>query len=185
MTKPPTLLHPTLGVNVRLMRCRRCGAETGVALLGIKNWRAKCRHCGTTVFGLGQSVAGGSTLGDPCPRCEEQAGYVDGEQLLEGEPLPDNEPCETCSKELAAWREIVAAGGVYWKCPEGHQGVMRANEFAAEVRERANIPAPNPCGVAFTKEECPQCNPAAWREPGRENEGGEIDAQCQARRVPE
>lgn len=172
---PPLIQHPTLGVNARILRCRRCGKVTGMVMLGIKNWRAKCRHCGETVAGLGQSVARGAAHGDPCPRCKEQAGYVDGEQLLEGEQLTDNAPCKECEAELASWREVVAAGGVYWKCGDGHQGVIKPGALAAEVRERSGVPAPNPCGVAFTKEECPQCSPAAWSDPGQGSEGGDGD----------
>lgn len=171
----PLILHPTLGVNPHVTKCRRCGADTGLALLGIKNWRAKCRHCGVTVFGLGQRVALGSATGEPCPRCKEKAGYIDGEQMLEGEPVPDSEQCKECEAELASWREVVAAGGVYWKCGAGHQGVIRPGALAAEVRERSGVPAPDPCGVAFTKEECPQCNPAAWSDPGQGSEGGDGD----------
>jgi hypothetical protein len=144
------LLHPKKGVNPYMTFCRRCGGESSeLMLVGARDWIGHCAGCDLTLIG-----------GGPCPRCGRATKKV--RNMEEGERLPSTGPCDACKKEIEAHRAEVAKGGVYWRCADcAREGVIKASApFAADVRKAHGIDAPAPCGVEFTKAECPACNPA-------------------------
>lgn len=76
----------------------------------------------------------------------------------EREKLSATQPRNKCREEEEEHKAIVAAGGVYWKCPGGHEGVVKSDaDFAKAVREACSIEAPAPCGVELLAEQCPAC----------------------------
>lgn len=136
------ILHPQKGINPHLTVCQRCGQAYGIALLGNRDNRRICR-CGCTNYG-----ARGS---DKCGKCGEQLFDAKVEPIREHEDLPGG-LCTECEKEVTEHAKIVAEGGVYFRCAQcGRQGVIKANEFAAEVRKHLKTPTPKPCGVEFQK----------------------------------
>jgi len=82
-------------------------------------------------------------------------------ELDDYEKIPASEPCDKCKAELENLDAIVKAGGLYWKCPLGHHGAIKANEFTEAVREQIGVPAPEPAGVEFDVD-CPQCHPELY-----------------------
>ena len=95
--------------------------------------------------------------GGPCPKCNRFGEKV--RDIEEHERLPATEVCDTCKTEMSEHAAIVAAGGVYWRCEDcPASGVIKADApFAAAVRERLGVPAPEPCGATFSKADCPAC----------------------------
>ncbi len=137
-------LHPTKGVNPRLSVCEWCGADVGVILLGAHDHMTHCRPCGITLVGGGR-----------CPKCKAYG--TDREPIPEHAKLPGGlcDACQTCKADSDA---AVAAGGVYWRCVDcKSQGAIKASApLAGEVRAQLKVPT-GPCGVEFTKAECPAC----------------------------
>lgn len=141
-------LHSTKGVNPRLTFCTRCGGDGAeIILLGARETVRTCRNCGTHNFG--------SRASDKCGKCGEKLFDADSRKIGDSEKLPGG-ICDTCKAELESFRSEVAAGGVFWRCACGAEGVVKAGtELAKQVRETSGIAAPNPVGVSF--EECPRC----------------------------
>lgn len=141
------LLHRTKGVNPYLTYCPRCGGDgPDLILVGTREFVAQCTGCELTVFGGGK-----------CPKCNRTTTFV--RKLEERERLPGS-LCAACLAEVMLHKEIVAAGGVYWKCVDCRaEGVIKAEApFAAQVRAAHGIEAPAPCGMEFTKADCPKCS---------------------------
>lgn len=137
------ILHPTKGVNPFLTVCERCGKDIGLILVGRRD---KIRQCG----GCKQHLIGFREM-EPCPSCGDRGPHAYVKTLQEGDKLPGG-LCDECDKEVREHNEIVRQGGVHWKCKECKRGgVIRPSDFAAKVREAANVPAPNPVGVEFEK----------------------------------
>ena len=146
-------LHKELGVNPHMTVCRRCGDGKELVLLGNKTIIVKCYSCGITCYG------GKPKLGR-CPSCNEQSNYWEtiGE-IKEYDKLPSSELCEACETEIALHEKIVSEGGIYWKCADcSANGVIKSSEFANDVRSTHGLTNGEPCGVEFTKEDCPNCN---------------------------
>lgn len=141
----PLRLHPTKGVNPHLTYCRRCGVDAGeIILLGTNDRVLECSVCHLKLIGGGK-----------CP--EHPSAYTPFDRVIdEHERLPAIEPCDACKAEIMLHKSIVAEGGVYWKCPDGHEGVIKATApLAKQVRDSAGIQAPDPVGIEFTIEQCP------------------------------
>jgi len=92
------MLHKKLGVNPRVLSvcCTVCGQkkDEGLVLLGISNYRIKCRQCGTWVYG-------GFSSEDnyKCPACGIVHSHkTDGEEVELGawEQIKTNGVCITC-----------------------------------------------------------------------------------------
>ena len=87
-----------------------------------------------------------------------------GGEVVFDRDVEDNERlpgglCDTCKEEVESFKKVVAEGGVHWNCSDcKRSGVIPSNHPLAEaVREQMNIFPPDPCGVTFTKKECPVC----------------------------
>lgn len=147
-------LHSTLGVNPRLTVCRRCGGDGDeLMLLGSQNTKCECAHCGVVFYGNPDGKAR-----DICPKCGRAANWINRQELTPNERIPAPDYCDKCKAELAEHKQIVAEGGIYWRCKDcGRAGVIRKNEFCDRVRERVKIAAPEPIGVEFSKADCPAC----------------------------
>lgn len=134
------MLHKTNGLNPRMTYCPRCGGEgQSLILLGVHEYKGKCATHG---------VVYGARLSCPAKGCMQ--GLSDSRMIGEHERLPDSEPCNTCRDEITQHADIVAAGGVYFKCDECHKtGVIKKSPLADIVREHSNNPTPAPCGIQF------------------------------------
>jgi len=144
-------LHPTLGVNPRMTFCPRCGGDgPELVLVGRDNAKYTCPECGAVHLGRPDNVP--EQLYRGCQKCGSR--YDRGwerRELSEFEKLPGS-LCADCEKEIEEHQELVAQGGVYWRCAEcGKQGVIRAGDYASAVRESAKIAAPDPVGVEFER----------------------------------
>jgi tRNA(Ile2) C34 agmatinyltransferase TiaS len=145
-------LHKEKGVNPRLMVCIRCGESTGVALLGTKEYTARCSNCDMTVIGVGRG-------GGKCPKCEQPA-RDDIRKIEDHERLPDTEKlCKECDENETQQKKMVAKGGVYFRCTDCKAtGAVRADHpLSQDIRESAGVKPPEPISVEFTKEICPLC----------------------------
>jgi hypothetical protein len=146
-------LHPSLGVNPRLVICRRCGSDTNeLILLGIKNRVGKCSACGAKVIG-------GMNSGGTCPACNQRASLVDTKELRDHEKLPVG-LCASCEVEMKEHAAIVADGGVYWRCKDCRaSGVIKAESAAAKaIREGEKVAAPEPPCIELDNTTCPACS---------------------------
>lgn len=143
-------LHPKLGLNPHRTYCPRCkGDAREIAMVGARNHKRTCASCGCVNYG--------ARPGDKCGKCRQALYDSKKEEIGEYERLP-GELCEACEVEVNQHAEIVAAGGVYWKCAAGHSGVIKADSpYAAAVRKAHGLPAPAPCGVELESEYCPRC----------------------------
>jgi hypothetical protein len=141
-------LHKTLGLNTRMTFCPRCHGEAHeLIMLGNKNNKGICSKCGLTVYGSDSRH---------CPECN---GIVEHVPLEQSERLPATDICDDCKKEVTLYEDIVAEGGVYWKCSKCHcSGVIKSNEFTADVRKAHGLTNGEPCGVDFNgADDCPCC----------------------------
>jgi len=64
--------------------------------------------------------------------------------------------CDACKEQI----QIVKDGGVFFKCKDcGANGAIKKDApLAKAVRKQMGIEAPEPCGVEFTKKDCPVCS---------------------------
>jgi len=136
-------LHPTLGINCRMTYCWRCGGDgPELVLLGSSNFRNQCPHCEAWVYGGLRS--------QPCPKCGERGIGQNRTELTKYERLPGG-LCKECEDELKLHKDIVDAGGIYFKCKKCDKtGVIKGHtEIAKLVREKLKVEAPAPCGIEF------------------------------------
>lgn len=150
--EPSITLSPDRGVNPRMTRCEGCGQDTPVlALLGDADYLHICRSCDKKILGKKNMRK--------CPLCGALALVAD-RRLDEYEKIPMG-LCDACTAKNVEMGEVVKAGGVYWRCSDcGSTGAIRGEaDLAKAVRERANIQAPDPVGVEFSKQDCPVCSP--------------------------
>jgi ssDNA-binding Zn-finger/Zn-ribbon topoisomerase 1 len=141
-------LHPTLGINPHMTVCRRCGGPAEeLMLIGNRTSIYRCgnRDCGITIYG--------HRMSEPCPKCHDRGPHEKIGEVGEHDKLPATEPCDKCKAELAEHKQIVADGGIYFKCAQcGKSGVIKNTApLCAMVREKMGVPAPKPCGVEFDK----------------------------------
>jgi len=143
-------LHPKLGLNPRLTVCPCCGKDgPEIALLGIVNTIYSCRGCDIKF------------VGHKCPKCGTTCGLEKVRQLEEGERLLGS-VCDSCREKQATADTAVREGGVYWRCTDCKlEGAIKKNEFSEKVRlaHGKGMRYEGPCGVEFTKKDCPACGP--------------------------
>jgi hypothetical protein len=150
-------LHKEKGVNPHLGMCPRCGGDNGeILLLGAHDRKVKCRGCGTVNYGASTTQR--------CGRCNASLRDCDPETIEESERVPSGlcGKCKDLDKQTA---EVVAAGGVFFRCKRcGSAGAVRADHpMSAQVRckhgpeyaEPGADGAYKPCGVEFAS--CPVC----------------------------
>ncbi len=144
-------LHPKKGLAPHLTFCPRCHKEgQEIVLMGAKNFVSICPSCQGRHFGGSQGK---------CHFCGDSMYGAQRRELDDFERIP-GELCLSCQQEEKKHREIVEAGGIYWKCKCGAFGVMtKEYPLAAKVREAANVSAPNPIGLEV--ENCPSCEKKA------------------------
>jgi hypothetical protein len=136
------------GVNPFRTYCPRCGGEgRELILVGNRQYTQTCPSCGVVNFG---GVDHGK-----CGHCQGEMEEVKKVKIPDGELLPGG-LCEKCEKEVKEFKELVAAGGIYWKCKCGAGGVVKANtQTAVEFRKAVGVEAPEPVGMKV--ENCPRC----------------------------
>jgi len=141
-------LHPTKGVNPHLTICSRCGADSGVILLGVKDYTSTCDSCGMIHIG--------GTNNGKCQKCRSTS--LTRKPIQEHEKIPGI-ICHACEEKQKECDAEVKAGGIYWKCKDCHStGALKASsELVMHVRNHFGIKAPAPCGVEFSKDDCPVC----------------------------
>lgn len=146
-------LHPTRGVNTHLTMCSRCGCDMDeLILLGANEHIMKCDRCGVRSIG-------GRPKGDVCPECEQRTTWHRDGTVGEHDRLPASQLCEACKLELDNMRAIVTAGGIYWRCSDcGANGAISPEAgMSSAVRRQMGIEPPDPCGVEFSRDDCPAC----------------------------
>lgn len=154
-------LHATKGVNAFLTFCRKCKGEASeLILVGADDGVYVCQ-CRESEGGPHRHI--GSPKGATCVVSGHESRFTLERRLEEGERLPASDLCDACKKEKKEHAEIVEAGGVYWECEDcPASGVVKGTSpFAQMVRKAHDLPAPAPCGVQFTKKDCPACGPDA------------------------
>ncbi len=124
------ILHKDKGVNPHLTTCPRCGsAGDEIVLLGAHDKKVTCQDCGQLHYGETKR-----SLKHTCKNC--------GESALVEEAIGDNEKlcgglCTKCEEELESFQQIVADGGLHFRCKEcGRQGVITACKKTQDIRER-------------------------------------------------
>jgi hypothetical protein len=146
-------LDPKAGVNPRLTFCPRCGGDSNeLVLLGARKFKRIC-SCGCVNFG--------ARGGDKCGKCGEGLSHARREEIKEHDRLPALGLCETCKEDEAMLKEVVTQGGIYWKCKDCHaSGAIKGEHPIAQmVRWKMKIETPKPCGIEFSKVDCPNCGP--------------------------
>jgi hypothetical protein len=144
-------LHKEKGLNPHMTVCQQCGQDIGLMLLGSADSLLTCNDCGKTTVGKRKA----RTCADP--ECKGRLTFK--EELADTSRFPGG-LCDVCKLERDTHAKFVSEGGVYFKCDDCNAtGVIKSNSFTQEVREKHNIPAPNPVGVQFTKADCPACGP--------------------------
>lgn len=144
-------IHPEKGVNPKLTYCPRCrGDARELILVGADEGVYKCSSCDITVFGYGHGT---------CPSCKAERTLRRERTIGDHEKLP-GDLCEKCETEVKEHNAVVAAGGVHFRCADcGISGVIRASAPLAKMaRKQLKVEAPKPCGVEFTKKDCPKCS---------------------------
>ena len=144
------LLHKEKGLNPKLTFCLRCGNDANeIMLIGKNDGKYKCSACGMTSYGKQKR--------DRCPKCEHDFYMVRTGIIEEYDKLPASDYCDDCKKEIKAHKEIVADGGIYWKCSKcDRSGVIKVSApLATEVRRQHGIAPPAPYGIDFV---CPACH---------------------------
>lgn len=159
--KDSIMLHPEKGLNPHMTLCRTCGKEVGIALLGETDSLFLCESCGKMVADKRSKRT--------CPRCKGRLIYKKPIDDFDKFPWEECDECRTAREaEQAEHAKVVAEGGVYFRCKDCKvTGVIRPNDFTQQVRAQANIAPPNPVGVEFTKDDCPQCSAGANDLPGK------------------
>jgi ribosomal protein L37AE/L43A len=106
-----------------------------------------------------------------CQRCGKEYGVA----LMGAVDFPEGKTvyqglCEECDDEMKRFRRIVEEGGVYWKCEHCNRNgvLMPQADLAKAVRLNMKINPPEPCGVQFTRDNCPACSNG--KEPRDEQE---------------
>ena len=154
-------LSEKYGLNPAMVKCERCGHDTGeIALLG-RMLHYRCRSCQVLIIGKRPKE---------CPHCKtgrsfESLGEFDGSVGIK------RGFCDDCEVEIAEHEAMVAEGGIFWKCRAcRREGVIKpGNSYANAVRRQTGIEAPEPVGVEFSGDHpCPVC---------LEQKGGDGDEQ--------
>lgn len=160
-------LHPEKGVNPLMTFCRQCGEDAEeLMLVGDREYAEVCVECGL------YSLGGRPTRGK-CPKCERNNGWSRKplSDFMHNGKLPAMEPCNKCRELNKAENEEVAKGGIHFRCTDcGSAGAVRGHaELAKGVRKHFNLAEPDdngvypPCGVEFSKGDCPVCGPHALK----------------------
>lgn len=155
-------LHPTRALDPHMTYCPHCGGEGSGITIGHMR-KARTKH-GWVYAIRGQTLRLAQRL--------VAQGVINNQYDLkwmdtrEGEKIPDTQPCNKCKKEIEEHAAIVRAGGVYFRCSNCNAtGVINAtSEFAKAVRETHHHTNGEPCGVEFSKKDCPVCGPGGQGE---------------------
>ena len=140
------------GVNPSIEVCSNCGKETGtLALVGRCN-EYKCEDCGNLIYGR-------SIKETTCPKCNGCRIILIARDVAVPMQLTGG-LCDDCARMEKECADEVARGGILWKCEDcGSHGAIRAEaDVAKAVRDKMGILPPRPCGITFTKEQCPVCS---------------------------
>lgn len=129
--------------------CYRCGKGVGIVMhKRMKDFAIyECAKCGANHMG--------PPAPERCVKCLEVR-FVK-RPLARNESIPC-ELCDDCQKEIREHQQIVADGGVYFRCLQCKaEGVIKPNEFTKHVRESQGIFPPHPLGIEFVS--CEQHTP--------------------------
>ena len=129
-------------LNPRFCICLRCGEDTTELAIGAIRKAQTSQGWVYAMRGAGHKVK---------KQLAEQGIHesLHWEALGADEKVPSSAPCEKCKEDIINQREVVEAGGVYFKCLKcGLEGTISCkSDLARDVRKNTNIQAPNPVGV--------------------------------------
>lgn len=151
-----------------------------------------CRRCGKPFIKDGLLMT--ATIGTfaakwKCPRCKKYAylkrpdkcwycGTLFAEKQWKVFAINPNErvksdiPCDVCIKEIVKLNEIVKAGGAFYTCLRcGGQGVIKACDAIAELREKMGTPIPQ--AVTVSMPSCKNCKEEDEKETESKETGKE------------
>jgi len=180
-------IHPEKGVNPFLTYCPRCKGEAPeIVLVGADDGIYQC-DAGLSEGGPHRMVGRPRPTMDSgdCQQCGHLARWSRVGTLKEGQRIQATQPCDACLKELAEWKEVVEAGGVYFQCEdcratgaikvtaplaqlvrESHQKqreeedkTVQPGRYTTASQKKGDAMVYIACGVAFTKKDCPACGP--------------------------
>lgn len=130
------------GLEPHLCFCPQCGGDTGEMTIGVV-YEALLTNGSKAYYNRGDRRSVTKNL---------PAGiYIESTRHVEdGEKLPSSAPCAACQNVNAEMDQVVADGGVHFRCTQcGSIGVIKDSPFAKSIRERAKVKAPDPVGVEF------------------------------------
>jgi hypothetical protein len=140
-------LHREKGVNPHMTYCPRCrGDGPELILLGAHDRVYKCNNSDCGMLHIGKPPGG------VCQECKTSVFFE--RNIEDHERLPGG-LCDNCVAQV----KMVQEGGVFFKCADCNAiGSIKADHpLSIQVRKQLNVEAPKPCGVAFTKNDCPVC----------------------------
>ncbi len=158
-------LDPDKGLDPHMMFCSRCGGESNALTIGALR-KAKLAD-GRWIFS--QADQRNKTAKNLIDQGIIRTRYdLDWIKLDEDERVPDPTPCDDCQQELKQWADLVAQGGVYFRCKTcSATGVIKpGTDLAVAVREKAKIAAPEAMAMEF--QNCDQHAAALEPEPQQE-----------------
>lgn len=153
MSKDSIRLSKEFGLNATLTICPQCGEKGDEIALAGDSTKYYCNNCSLNFIG--------ETGKKRCPECNS-AKHVDTIGVFNGfhERLMASQPCKKCQDLNKKQADMIAEGGIYWKCSKcGSSGAINADHpLSAEVRDKMGIPE-GPCGIDFDGTDmCPICS---------------------------
>lgn len=120
------------GLEPRLCFCPRCGGDSpGCLTIGAGIVKVEHHNLNEVAYCYRADV----------PAVLKDRGWSRQEVrvvALEPDERVPGELCPRCQGQIEEWAEIVAGGGVYWRCEGcGAEGVVRPSEFTRQARQMA------------------------------------------------
>ena len=159
MNPRPEYNHEANESNLRAIVCPLCARPYGMALLDLEGGpkKATCPTCKTVFSGFTNER---DIVTSECLVCGASLFAAEVEDLGDEEKV--NIPCLRCLTTLLKYEEVIAEGGVFWRCSAcGSFGAFPKDDPRAKAaRLRVGIKFPEPCVIHFQAKDkaCPRCS---------------------------
>ena len=141
--------------------CQHCGKQTGVTgeLEPTQEWR--CGQCSQRMIG--------DTKPENCVSCDAEPQYIEHagpfDLAAEDSQLASG-VCSACAQKIQDHTLEVQAGGVWFRCDCGAEGIIKHDHPVAQaVRVAAGVEPPDPCTLQLS--ECQGCSDATQNVDGQ------------------